>query len=199
MTDLIHIQEHQRTADQYYDHYLSCVRSGDSQEASKNLWKATHTLISAIASLRGKEVKNIQEAKSFLEEYRAKAMVTGQEIIALNAIYTNSLRGNMEETMFSIEADRMSTLLQKLKRILKDYLLNGVPSENDELELRTGANEEEEINKILDEINSTKEVLGTDKTKNATEPEKETSVPPTTPNATSEENPKPKSQEEGES
>jgi hypothetical protein len=151
MVDGSKVTERQRTSEYYYSKSLSSQRSGNLKEASLNLWKSAETLILALADFKAREIKNFSEAISFLEEYKSNGMVSQKEIYALKANHINSQRGNMEAQMFSIEAERTQILIQKLKKILKDYLVNGPPKEDDFL-AKSGENEEDEIKRILEEV-----------------------------------------------
>jgi hypothetical protein len=129
MTDLSNISVKERNAEYFYESFDRFYRSGDYSESCQSLWKAVNLIIAAIASFEDKEIKTIAEAKIYLQKFVIKGEITPIEVSALESVYSNRLRNSGDDSMLSIQIERTDNLFRKLKKILKDYVMNGPPKE----------------------------------------------------------------------
>lgn len=129
MPDLSDIQVKERNAEYFYESFERFYRSGDYVEACQSLWKAASTILSTIASFENKEVKTLEEAKALVQRFVQKGEVTLAEASALDTVYRNRTRITGDEAMIALQIERADNLVRKLKKVLKDYVLNGPPRE----------------------------------------------------------------------
>ena len=136
MPDLSDIRVKERNAEYFYESFERFYRQGEYVEACQSLWKAAATILSTIASFENKEVKTIEEAKALVQRFVQKGEVTSGEASALEVVYRNRTRLTGDEAMISLQIERADNLVRKLKRILKDYILNGPPRETSQSALQ---------------------------------------------------------------
>lgn len=129
MPDLSNLQVKERNAEYFYESFERFYRSGDYVEACQSLWKATLAILSTIASFENKDVKTLEEAKALIQRFVQKGEVTSSEASALETVYRNRVRITGDEAMIALHIERADNLVRKLKRILKDYIINGPPRE----------------------------------------------------------------------
>ena len=125
MPDLNDLHVKERNAEYFYESFERFYRQGDYTEACQSLWKAALTVIAGIASFENKEIKTIAEAKAYLQKFVLKGEISASEVSALECIYLNRLRNNSDESMLAIHLEKVDNLMRKLKKILRDYIMNG--------------------------------------------------------------------------
>jgi hypothetical protein len=129
MPDLSNISVKERNAEYFHESFERFYRSGNYSEACLSLWKALELIIAGIASFENKEIKTLAETKLYLQKFVQNGEIRADELSALDAIYANRLRDCGDETMLAIKIERSENLFRKLKKILKDYIINGPPKE----------------------------------------------------------------------
>jgi len=129
MPDLSNLAVKERNAEYFYESFDRFYRSGDYSEACLSLWKALNLVISGIASFENKEIKTIVEAKIYLQKFVQNGEISASELFSLDAIYACRLRASGDDTMLAIHIERTENLFRKLKKILKDYIMNGPSKE----------------------------------------------------------------------
>ncbi|MGC9310451.1 MAG: hypothetical protein ACP5E4_01870 [Candidatus Aenigmatarchaeota archaeon] len=130
MAELNEIRIKERNAEYMYESFERYYRQGEMKEACQSFWKSAQLVIAGIASFRAKEINTFAEAKEFLQDYVLKGEISAQEVAALEMVYSNYMRGTVDEAMLSVQIERAKTLLKKLKNILKDYMVNGPPQDS---------------------------------------------------------------------
>lgn len=129
MPDLSNLSVKERNAEYFHESFDRFYRSGDYKEACQSLWKALELIIAGIASFENKDIKTIIEAKGYLQKFVQKGEITASELSSLDAVYACRLRDSGDDTMLAIQIEKSENLFRKLKKILKDYIMNGPPKE----------------------------------------------------------------------
>jgi hypothetical protein len=129
MPDLSNISVKERNAEYFHESFERFYRSGEYSEACQSLWKALNLIIAGIASFENKDIKTVTEAKLYLQKFVQNGEITASELSSLEFVYASRLRDSGDDTMLAIQIERSENLFRKLKKILKDYVMNGPPKE----------------------------------------------------------------------
>lgn len=125
MPDLNNLMVKERNAEYFHESFERFYRQEDYPEACQSLWKAINLIIVSIASFENKEIKTFAEAKDYLQKFMQKGEITSTEISALEFVYNNRQRSSGDDSMLALQFERAENLFRKLKKILKDYVVNG--------------------------------------------------------------------------
>jgi hypothetical protein len=129
MPDLSSLSVKERNAEYFHESFDRFYRSGDYTEACMSLWKAIDMIIEGLASFENKEIKTLKDAKTYLQKFVQMGEITSTEVLAMESIYNNRLRSSGDDSILAIHLERTENLFRKLKKILKDYAINGPPKE----------------------------------------------------------------------
>ena len=122
--DLDKVRVKERIAEEHYDEFNRNYRSKNYQEASLTLYECVKSLVCALAMFKEEELKSDEEIMNFLNQMQEAGDISQEEITIIKYIRVNGLRGTMDERMFEIYKEKTDRIIAKLKRILRDKLVD---------------------------------------------------------------------------